>query len=144
MCKDECKLSIQYLLHRRTQVQSALSRAKTEMVTAQTKLERLKQAKVAMNQLISEISRVHQKLQSLPISSEDWQGTTEKDYRSGPKSNIETSVSNYVDHLNDASYQIDQEIQRLMIQIDSYNSQISSYSSTVALLNHEIRNLRSE
>lgn len=137
-------MSIQQLLHRRSQVQSALSRAKTEKVTAQTKLERLKQAKVAMNQLISEISRVHQKLQSLSISSEDWQGITEKDYRSGPNSNIETSVSNYVGHLNDASYQIDQEIQRLMFQIYLYNSQISSYSSTIALLNHEIRNLRSE
>lgn len=135
-------MSVQSLINRRAQTQRALSNTRQLKATAQTKIDRLKQAKAEISQLIVETTQMERKLTSFSISPVDWQGSTERDFRTGPKKSMEKAVSNYVTHLQDSSSRIDQEIQRYMSQIETYNSQISSYSRTISLLNIEIRNLR--
>src|SRR5690625_5143236 len=78
-------MSVQSLINRRAQTQRALSNTRQLKATAQTKIDRLKQAKAEISQLIVETTQMERKLTSFSISPADWQGSTERDFRTGPK-----------------------------------------------------------
>lgn len=130
------------LINRRNRVQQSLSHTQSLKMLTQTKIERLKQAKLEVSNLIARILTVSQKMQSYTIPAQSWRGMRKNEFDTGSRTKMNATLSQYNKHVSDLNSQIDDEIQRLLSQIDMYNSQIASYQHTIAYLNTEISNAR--
>ena len=132
------------LINSRTRLRTQLSQKQLQANALESKLTRLKKAKVEFVSVIVDSNTYKKKVVNLEIDPGFWKGETEQTYKSDHQNSMEKSISSYIVHLNKVEDGIDNEIERLTNQLTQCQSDIAHLNTSIANITMTISTLKEE
>lgn len=130
--------SLSYLRYRKNIVSSQIQSNRSLVSNVEEKIARLKKARSDLSSFLSNVRSTRNSINRLTISSTSWKGNSKTNFDK-KYNRYKDSVGKYVKKIEDERNTINYDIQRYESQRSSYLSSISSLQQTLNSLNWQIR-----